>query len=75
MAWQTSTEAGEDALTELRIILDETLERVRSEVFSGQAPDQAPAPSQAETPNPEKEAAPEPPAGSSSTGGPGDATG
>ena len=33
LAWQSGAAAGEDALTELRIILDETLERVRSEVF------------------------------------------
>jgi DNA-binding PadR family transcriptional regulator len=33
LAWQSSAEAGEDALTELRIILDETLDRVRSEIF------------------------------------------
>ena len=33
MAWQASSEAGEDALTELRIILDETLDRVRTEIF------------------------------------------
>jgi hypothetical protein len=46
MAWQASSEAGEDALTELRIILDETLDRVRTEIFgaattppSGDRPD------------------------------------
>ena len=33
LAWQSGAAAGEDALTELRIILDETLERVRSEIF------------------------------------------
>jgi DNA-binding PadR family transcriptional regulator len=33
MAWQASAEAGEDALAELRIILDETLDRVRTEIF------------------------------------------
>jgi DNA-binding PadR family transcriptional regulator len=39
MAWQASSEAGEDALTELRIILDETLDRVRTEIFgAGTAP-------------------------------------
>ena len=33
LAWQSSAEAGEDALTELRIILDETLDRIRTEIF------------------------------------------
>ena len=33
LALQSGAVAGEDALTELRIILDETLERVRSEIF------------------------------------------
>ena len=33
LALQSGAAAGEDALTELRIILDETLERVRSEIF------------------------------------------
>jgi DNA-binding PadR family transcriptional regulator len=33
LAWQSGAAAGEDALAELRIILDETLERVRSEIF------------------------------------------
>jgi DNA-binding PadR family transcriptional regulator len=36
LAWQSSAEAGEDALTELRIILDETLDRVRSEIFGSE---------------------------------------
>jgi hypothetical protein len=77
LAWQSSAEAGEDALAELRIILDETLDRVRSEIFgaghTGPHPDGPEAPeSAAETPaelgdqdGPE----PEPPAGSSSAGG------
>ena len=39
LALQSGAAAGEDALTELRIILDETLERVRSEIFdTGRAP-------------------------------------
>jgi DNA-binding PadR family transcriptional regulator len=45
LAWQSGAAAGEDALTELRIILDETLERVRSEVFdtgSGHGHDDTP---------------------------------
>jgi DNA-binding PadR family transcriptional regulator len=73
LAWQSSTEAGENALTELRIILDETLDRVRSEIFGPEhghphAPG-TPAPGE------EEAAAPEPPAGTSSTGGPGDTKG
>ena len=53
LAWQSGTTAGEDALAELRIILDETLDRVRSEIFdAGHAPSDArPAPD-AETPGP-----------------------
>ena len=53
LAWQSGTTAGEDALAELRIILDETLDRVRSEIFdAGHAPkDARPAPD-AETPGP-----------------------
>jgi DNA-binding PadR family transcriptional regulator len=38
LAWQSGATAGEDALTELRIILDETLERVRSEIFAASGP-------------------------------------
>ena len=38
LAWQSGAAAGEDALTELRIILDETLERVRSEIFAAGGP-------------------------------------
>ena len=38
LAWQSGAAAGEDALTELRIILDETLERVRSEIFETTGP-------------------------------------
>jgi len=38
LAWQSGATAGEDALTELRIILDETLERVRSEIFAAGGP-------------------------------------
>ncbi|MBV9794724.1 MAG: helix-turn-helix transcriptional regulator [Actinobacteria bacterium] len=64
MAWQASAEAGEDALTELRIILDETLDRVRSEIFGAEQ-----RPSAGET-----SPTPEPPAETSSTGGPGDTT-
>jgi len=37
LAWQSGSSAGEDALAELRIILDETLERVRSEIFDSRA--------------------------------------
>ena len=53
LAWQSGATAGEDALAELRIILDETLERVRSEIFdTGHAPQDArPAPD-AETQGP-----------------------
>ncbi len=52
LAWQSGTTAGEDALAELRIILDETLDRVRSEIFdAGHAPDARPAPD-AETQGP-----------------------
>ena len=67
LAWQSSAEAGEDALTELRIILDETLDRVRSEIFG---PGQPGAPDAPDGEEQEKPA--EPPAGTSSTGGPGD---
>jgi len=79
LAWQSSAEAGEDALAELRIILDETLDRVRSEIFgaghTGPHPDGPEAP--ATTADPPAGApgelagpdAPEPPAGSSSAGG------
>jgi DNA-binding PadR family transcriptional regulator len=65
LAWQSSAEAGEDALTELRIILDETLDRVRSEIFGpGHAHPNGPqAPAEEDGP------APEPPAGTSSAGG------
>jgi len=42
LAWQSGAAAGEDALTELRIILDETLERVRSEIFAAGGPHGAP---------------------------------
>ena len=49
LAWQSSAEAGEDALTELRIILDETLDRVRSEIFGSEHP-------QPESPEPEPRA-------------------
>ncbi len=53
LAWQSGATAGEDALAELRIILDETLDRVRSEIFdTGHAPQDArPAPD-AETQGP-----------------------
>ncbi|HEY1673014.1 MAG TPA: helix-turn-helix transcriptional regulator [Streptosporangiaceae bacterium] len=44
LAWQSSAEAGEDALTELRIILDETLDRVRSEIFGSEHPQAEPPP-------------------------------
>ena len=67
LAWQSSAEAGEDALTELRIILDETLDRVRSEIFG---PGQPGAPDAPDGEEQEKPAGP--PAGTSSTGGPGD---
>jgi DNA-binding PadR family transcriptional regulator len=70
LAWQSSTEAGEDALTELRIILDETLDRVRTEIFGpGESPSPAPEENTAA-----REKVIEPPAGTSSTGGPGDST-
>jgi DNA-binding PadR family transcriptional regulator len=67
LAWQSSAEAGEDALTELRIILDETLDRVRSEIFGPGQPGSPDAPS-----GEEQEKPAEPPAGTSSTGGSGD---
>ena len=81
LAWQSSAEAGEDALAELRIILDETLDRVRSEIFgdghTGPHPDGPDAPaSAAETSagapgelDDQGRPEPEPPAGSSSAGG------
>ena len=47
LAWQSSAEAGEDALTELRIILDETLDRVRSEIFGSEHPQPEPPPATA----------------------------
>jgi DNA-binding PadR family transcriptional regulator len=68
MAWQASTEAGEDALTELRIILDETLDRVRSEIFGAEGRPPAGSPPSAG----EIKEAPEPPAETSSAGGSGD---
>jgi DNA-binding PadR family transcriptional regulator len=72
MAWQASSEAGEDALTELRIILDETLDRVRSEIFG---PGQSPGAEEHKPAVAEKQqTTPEPPAETSSTGGPGDTT-
>jgi DNA-binding PadR family transcriptional regulator len=51
LAWQSSAEAGEDALTELRIILDETLDRVRSEIFGSEhaQPEAPPSPSASPT--------------------------
>jgi DNA-binding PadR family transcriptional regulator len=70
LAWQSSAEAGEDALTELRIILDETLDRVRTEIFG---PGESPSPSPKENTATEEKAI-EPPAGTSSTGGSGDST-
>ena len=63
LAWQSSAEAGEDALTELRIILDETLDRVRSEIFGSEHPQPEPPPATAgdeATPRPESQAAPRP---------------
>jgi DNA-binding PadR family transcriptional regulator len=70
LAWQSSAEAGEDALTELRIILDETLDRVRTEIFG---PGESPSPSPKENTATEEKVI-EPPAGTSSTGGSGDST-
>ncbi len=77
MAWQASAEAGEDALAELRIILDETLDRVRTEIFGSGAAQ--PAGTQPDGTRPavlppdgpkaaagEDGPAPEPPAGDSS---------
>jgi DNA-binding PadR family transcriptional regulator len=70
LAWQSSAEAGEDALTELRIILDETLDRVRTEIFGpGESPSSSPKENTAT-----EEKVIEPPAGTSSTGGSGDST-
>ena len=70
LAWQSSTEAGEDALTELRIILDETLDRVRTEIFG---PGEPPSPSGPRALGEEEQEKPAgPPAGTSSTGGSGD---
>ncbi|HEY0718570.1 MAG TPA: helix-turn-helix transcriptional regulator [Streptosporangiaceae bacterium] len=66
LAWQSSAGAGEDALTELRIILDETLDRVRSEIFG---PGHT-HPNGLQTPGEEDGPAPEPPTGTSSAGGP-----
>jgi DNA-binding PadR family transcriptional regulator len=72
LAWQSSTEAGEDALTELRIILDETLDRIRTEILG---PGQPPPPGAPDAPGEiEQEKPAEPPAGTSSTGGSGDGT-
>jgi len=66
LAWQSGAAAGEDALSELRIILDETLERVRSEIFD---PGGAHVPGH-DDPRPAPDT--EPPAGASA---PGDAAG
>ncbi len=59
LAWQSSAEAGEDALTELRIILDETLDRVRSEIFGSEHAQPEPPPVTADdqaAPSPESTA-------------------
>ncbi|HEY2281550.1 MAG TPA: PadR family transcriptional regulator [Streptosporangiaceae bacterium] len=68
LAWQSSSEAGEDALTELRIILDETLDRVRSEIFGSEHPQPEPPPGNPgdeRTPGPESAAGTSPSAGGS----------
>ena len=86
MAWQASAGAGEDALAELRIILDETLDRVRTEIFgpgpAGSGPGQpdgpqapaAPAvaaPDDKPAPSPESAAGPGPSASAApDSGGP-----
>ncbi len=76
LAWQSGAAAGEDALTELRIILDETLERVRSEIFAAGGPHGDPpgetksAVEAVETEEPGKQA-PSAGAGSPGTGLPG----
>jgi DNA-binding PadR family transcriptional regulator len=80
MAWQASSEAGEDALTELRIILDETLDRVRTEIFGAGAGAGTGAGSASSASGPgeggeaQGQRAVEPPAGTSSTGSTGDTT-
>jgi DNA-binding PadR family transcriptional regulator len=62
MAWQASSEAGEDALTELRIILDETLDRVRTEIFgAGTTPPAETQPTRPQVTGPQ-------PAGTEATG-------
>ena len=73
MAWQASSEAGEDALTELRIILDETLDRVRTEIFGAEhaAAEHPDSPGEGDD---QGKRAVEPPAGTSSTGNTGDTT-
>ena len=66
LAWQSGATAGEDALAELRIILDETLERVRSEIFDSHAAgprdhdEGRPAPGAEPEPEPEPEPGAEP---------------
>jgi DNA-binding PadR family transcriptional regulator len=64
LAWQSSAEAGEDALTELRVILDETLDRVRSEIFGPEHRHPNGPQAAAEDTGPEPPAQ-EPPAGTS----------
>jgi DNA-binding PadR family transcriptional regulator len=82
LAWQSGA-AGEDALGELRVILEDTLERVRNEIFGAPGgssqPGQPSPPGQPGQPGPDRaepgrdggqpEPGPEPPAGASPTGG------
>jgi DNA-binding PadR family transcriptional regulator len=79
LAWQSGA-AGEDALGELKVILEDTLERVRNEIFG--APGESSPPGQPSSPGPngphraepgrddgQPEPGPEPPAGTSPAGG------
>ena len=64
LAWQSGA-AGEDALGELRVILEDTLERVRNEIFGPPGPP-GPEPGGDDA---QPEPGPEPPAGASPGGG------
>jgi DNA-binding PadR family transcriptional regulator len=70
LAWQSGA-AGEDALGELRVILEDTLERVRNEIFGAPGPHGTPGPHDLEPggDDVQPEPGPEPPAGASPGGG------
>jgi DNA-binding PadR family transcriptional regulator len=67
LAWQSGA-AGEDALGELRVILEDTLERVRNEIFGAPGTPAPPGPEPSGD-NGQPEPGREPPAGASPTGG------